>query len=382
MAFRKKKYDIPDSVAERDNIFRLKRLDSYIIGKFLGTFFFSMGLIMAIVVVFDFNEKLDKFMNHDATWHEILVHYYLNFIPYFTILFSPLIVFISVIYFTSRMAYSMEIIALLSNGMSFNRLLRPYLLAASVIAVMTFTINSFILPYANTIRNEFMDRTFRTGPKNFNERNIHKQIMPGVYIYMESYSVSSNIGFKFSMEKFEDGKLVTKLLSDFIQWDSTKTKWRVRNYYIRTYNGMRETIIEGNSLDTSLNMRPGDFAIRDDSFYETMTMRKLNNYITALKMQGAETITFYLVEKHKRLAFPFSTFILTLIGVTLSSKKIKGGIGMHIGAGLGLSFSYIFFMQFSSQFAINGSLPPMLAAWTPNLIFGIIIIVLYRMAPK
>ena len=263
---------------------RLSIIDRYIIRKFLGTFLYAIIIIIAISCIFDLSEHIDDYFEHKSTFKDVILHYYLNFIPYFTILFSPLIVFISVIYFTSRMAYSMEIIALLSNGMSFNRLLRPYLLAASVIAVMTFTINSFILPYANTIRNEFMDRTFRTGPKNFNERNIHKQIMPGVYIYMESYSVSSNIGFKFSMEKFEDGKLVTKLLSDFIQWDSTKTKWRVRNYYIRTYNGMRETIIEGNSLDTSLNMRPGDFAIRDDSFYETMTMRKLNNYISALKM--------------------------------------------------------------------------------------------------
>jgi lipopolysaccharide export system permease protein len=361
---------------------RLSIIDRYIIRKFLGTFFYAIIIIIAISCIFDLSEHIDDYFEHKSTFKDVVVHYYLNFIPYFTIIFSPLIVFISVIYFTSRMAYSMEIIALLSNGMSFNRLLRPYILAAFVIALMTFTINSFILPYANIIRNEFMDRTFRTGPKNYNERNIHKQIMPGVYIYMESYSISSNTGFKFSIEKFDEGKLVSKLISEYVQWDSTKSKWRMRNYYMRTYIGLKEIVKEGTVLDTALNMRPGDFAVRDDSFYETMTMRKLNNYISALKMQGAETVTFYLVEKHKRLAFPFSTFILTLIGVTLSSKKIKGGIGMHIGAGLGLSFSYIFFMQFSSQFAINGSLPPMLAAWTPNLIFGIIVIVLYRIAPK
>jgi len=303
---------------------RLSIIDRYIIRKFLGTFFYAIIIIIAISCIFDLSEHIDDYFEHKSTFKDVFLHYYLNFIPYFTILFSPLIVFISVIYFTSRMAYSMEIIALLSNGMSFQRLLRPYMLAAFVIALMTFVINSFILPYANTIRNEFMDRTFRTGPKNYYERNIHKQIMPGVYIYMESYSVASNIGFKFSMEKFVEGKLVAKLISDYIQWDSTKLKWRIRNYYTRTYQGMKEIVKEGISIDTTINMKPGDFAIRDDSFYETMTMRKLNNYISALKMQGAETVTFYLVEKHKRLAFPFSTFILTLIGVTLSSKKVKG----------------------------------------------------------
>jgi lipopolysaccharide export system permease protein len=361
---------------------RLSIIDRYIIQKFLGTFFYAIILIVTISCIFDLSEHIDDFFEHKSAFKDVVIHYYLNFIPYFTILFSPLIVFISVIYFTSRMAYNTEIVALLSNGMSFNRLLRPYMLAAFFIAVMTYTINSFILPYANTVRNEFMDRTFRTGPKNYNERNIHKQIMPGMYIYMESYSVSANVGYKFSIEKFEEGKLVSKLLSDYIQWDANKKKWTIRFYYIRDYYGMKEKIREGARLDTTLNLRPGDFAIREDSYFETMTMKKLNNYISDLKMQGTESVAIYQVEKYKRLAFPFSTFILTLIGVTLSSRKVKGGIGMHIGAGLGLSFSYIFFMQFSSQFAISGSLPPLLAAWTPNLIFGLSIILLYRMAPK
>jgi lipopolysaccharide export system permease protein len=361
---------------------KLTIIDRYIISKFLGTFLYAIIIIIAISCIFDLSEHIDDFFEHKTAFKDVILHYYLNFIPYFTILFSPLIVFISVIYFTSRMAYNTEVIALLSNGMSFNRFLRPYILAASFIAILTFTINSFILPYANTVRNEFMDRTFRNGPTNFNERNIHKQLMPGVYIYMESYSVASNIGYKFSIEKFDEGKLQSKLISDFIRWDSVKSKWNIRNYYIRDFQGMRESIREGVALDTTLNMRPGDFSVREDSYFETMTMRKLNNYIVDLKMQGSESVTIYQVEKHKRLAFPFSTFILTLIGVTLSSRKIKGGIGMHIGVGLGLSFSYIFFMQFSSQFAISGSLPPLLAAWTPNLIFGVIIILLYRMAPK
>lgn len=362
--------------------FKLLLIDWYIIKKFLGTFVYAIVIIIAISCIFDLSEHIDDFYEHKIPFHEIFFNYYLNFIPYFSIMFSPLIVFIAVIYFTSRLAYNTEIIALLATGMSFGRLLRPYMISAFAIALFTFVVTNFILPPANVIRLSFAEKYYQSGPKMFTERNIHKQLLPGVYIYMESYSTASNIGYKFSMEKFEDGQLKEKMMSDYIKWDSTKMKWTIKNYYKRKFEGMRELVTQGASLDTSLNMLPSDFRVREDTYFETMTLARLNHYISELRLQGSESITIYKVEKQKRFAFPFATFILTFIGVTLSSRKVKGGIGMHIGAGLGLSFSFIFFMQFSSQFAINGSLPPTLAAWTPNIIYGIICVFLYRLAPK
>ncbi|MFP4059509.1 MAG: LptF/LptG family permease [Bacteroidota bacterium] len=360
----------------------LTKLDKYIIGKFLGTFIYSIVLITLIAVVFDLSEHIDDFFEHDATFREVVFDFYLNFIPYFIILFSSMITFISVIYFTSKMAYNTEIIAILSSGVSFNRFLRPYMISATLIAGFSFVVSNYILPPANKIRIEFAEKYFHSRPVNYSNRNIHKQISPGVFIYMESYSNTSNIGYKFSMEEFKNGKLKSKLISDYIRWDSTKSKWTIRNYYIREIHELTETIKKGTSIDTSLSILPADFNRREDVFFETMDIGALNNFINKLEMQGADNIDLYKVERDKRLAFPLSTFILTLIGVTLSSRKIKGGIGMHIGIGLGFTFSYIFLIQFSSQFAISGALSPLLAAWLPNLLFTVIVIGLYKLAPK
>lgn len=361
---------------------KLTIIDWYIIRKFLGTFVYAIVIIITISCIFDLSEHIDDFFEHKTPLHEILIHYYLNFIPYFAIMFSPLIVFIAVIYFTSRLAYNTEIIALLSTGMSFGRILRPYMLSAAAIALFTFMVTNFVLPRSNVVRLNFSEKYFQSGPKVYTERNIHKQLLPGLFVYMESFSTGSNVGYKFSMEKFENGQLKSKLMSDFIRWDSIKGKWTIKNYYIRQFEGMKEKITQGASLDTTLNMSPADFRVREDTYFETMTLARLNHYISELKLQGSENIVIYQVEKQKRFAFPFATFILTFIGVTLSSRKVKGGIGMHIGAGLGLSFSFIFFMQFSSQFAIAGTLPPTLAAWTPNLLYGIVCVLLYRLAPR
>lgn len=360
---------------------RYRIIDLYIIRTFLSTFFFSLALILSISVIFDLSEKIDNFMENNATWKLVIFDYYMNFIPYFAVLFSSLFTFISVIFFTSRMAYRSEIIAIISSGMSFHRLLVPYFISALVIALFSFILSDFVIPHANIVRLDFEEQYIHNAPRSVTERDIHRQIQPGIYIYMENYSTMSDIGHKFSMEKYEEGQLVSKLISDYIKWDSTINKWNIRNYYIRDIDGLNEVITTGRSIDTTLSIHPADFK-RRLNFVETMNLRELNAYIENLKMQGESNVVAYQIEKQKRYAFPFSTFILTLIGVSVSSRKVKGGIGMQIGIGLLVAFSYILFMQFSSQFAISGSIDPVLAVWIPNILFAAISLLLYRMAPR
>ena len=360
---------------------RIKILDLYIIRKFLGTFIFTILAILAIAVVFDFSEKIDDFIENRAPVRDVIFDYYLNFIPHFAILFSPLFTFISVIFFTSKMAYNTEIIAILSSGISLKRLLVPYFFSAFLIALFAFIMSDKVIPNSNKIRLDFEEKYLHKRPVSFDRQHIHRQIEPGVFIYMESYSNISMTGYNFSMEKFDNGNLVSKLMSDQIIWDSITNKWTIIRYYIRDYDGLKERITEGSYIDTTLRMHPSEFS-RRPNVVEAMSITELNELIEEASMQGETNIIAYLIEKHKRIAFPFATFILTLIGISVSSKKNRGGIGYQMGVGLALSFGYILFLQFSSQFSIGGSLSPALAAWLPNIIFSVVGFLLYLSAPK
>ncbi|MCX6309022.1 MAG: LptF/LptG family permease [Bacteroidia bacterium] len=379
MAFRKKKVEHPQIVAERDSIFRLKRLDTYIIGKFLGTFFFCIGLIMAIVVVFDFNEKLDRFMNHDASTHEILVHYYLNFIPYFGVRFSPLFIFISVIYFTSKLASDTEIIAILASGVSFKRLMRPYMLAAGFLALITFTLNSFWIPVANKTRLAFEDKFVKKITTAYTRR-IQMEVEPGVIMYIDRFEKSSNTGYDFFLEKYEGKTLISRLTANRIQEDSTY-HWTLNEYLIRDFNGLKETITKGSSLDTTIQVKPEEFFIVK-GWSEQLTTPELKAYLDRQAVRGVANIKEYSVEYNRRFSFPFSAFILTLIGVSLASRKVRGGMGLHLGLGILISFAYIMFDTVSGSFAEGGGISPGLAVWLPNILFAFVGLYLYIKAPK
>ena len=363
------------------NFLGLKILDLYIIRKFLGTFVFSILIILSIAVIFDLSEKIDDFIESSAPVKEVIFHYYFNFVPYFAVLFSYLFTFISVIFFTSKMAYDTEIIAIMSSGISTRRLLLPYLISAFIIATFSFLLSNYVIPDANKVKLDFEERYVHRQPMQMSKTNIHRQIEPGVFIYMSSYSTLSSTGYDFSMERFENGQLVYKLIAVKIQYDTSINKWNINRYYIREIDGLHEKISEGDRLDTALNMLPTDFT-RRLNVVESMSLRELNEFIRLSRMQGETNLVSYQIEKYKRYAFPFSTFILTLIGVTVSSRKVRGGIGVQLGLGLIISFLYILFMQFSSQFSIGGSLPPMLAVWLPNIIFAGIGILMYKFAPK
>jgi lipopolysaccharide export system permease protein len=360
---------------------KIKLIDAYIIRKFLGTFFFCIVLILTIAVVFDFAEKIDNFMERHAPLKAIVFDYYMNFIPYFGTLFAPMFVFISVIFFTSKMAVNTEIIAILNSGMSFRRLMRPYFLSALVIAILAFLLTNFVIPKANLVRMDFEDKYNRPASRKGPVENIHRQVLKNVMVYMGSYNPVSQTGLNFTIEKIDSGKLVSKLSAPSVRYDTISHKWTALNYYLREIRGREEVITRGRQIDTTLQIGPDDFS-RDPEYVGTMTYHELNDYIELLRMQGSDELKLFLIEKYRRFANPFAIFILTLIGVTLSSRKIRGGIGMNIGTGLILSFSYILFLQFASQFSLKGNLGPMLAMWIPNIIYSVIAFVLYRLAPK
>ena len=357
----------------------LHKIDWYIIKKFLGTFFYAIALIISISIVFDVSENIDDFMSKDVPIKAIIFEYYLNFVPYFANLFSGLFTFIAVIYFTSKLAYNTEIIAILSSGVSFNRLMRPYLVGATVIALFSYMLGNYVIPPANKKKNDFRHMYIGT-QRASNETNIHRQIEPGVFVYMSAYNASNDVGYKFTIEKFTERKLVSKLSADYIKWDREKKKWVIHEYNIRTIDGYAEKITQGTEKDTLLNMLPDEYQVVSN-VVETMTLPTLNKSIENLKLRGVNTID-YEIEKHKRRSGPFSAFILTIIGVSLASRKIKGGIGFHLGLGLLLSFSYILFMQVTTVFATSDLLAPWLAMWIPNIVYGGLAFYLYRRAAK
>lgn len=358
----------------------MRTIDVYIIKKFLGTFFFTLILLIFIVIVFDISEKIDDFLKRDAPLRAIVFSYYFNFVPYFMNLFSYLLTFIAVIFFTSRMASDSEIIAILSSGISFRRMLFPYFVAATLLGVLSFFLANFLIPYTNRGMLAF-EMQYINDPRQFTDQNVHKQIAPGTFIYLENFNMKTGIGWKFTLEKFENKQLTYKLKAERISWDSVQMRWTISNYIVRHINGMEERMEKKAKLDTVLPFKPSEF-LEDIEEVKIMNYFTLRDHIKKKELRGDPDVTKYKVKKYERIANPFATLILTLIGVAVSSRKVRGGIGFHLGFGLALTFLYILFMQISTVFANFGDLPPLIAVWLPNIIFGIIALILIRLAPK
>jgi len=361
------------------NSFGLKRIDTYIIKKFLGTYFFSITLILSIAVVFDLTEKLDNFVEHDAPLKAIIFEYYVNFIPYYMNMFSPLFTFIAVIFFTSKMANNTEIIAILASGVSFRRLMLPYFLSALVIASISFTVGGYIIPPANKKMITFEDKYVRK-IKQDNARNVQMEVEKGVIMYIERYEVSNNTGYRFSLEKFDGKKLISRLTAETISWDSAYN-WKITNYLQRNFNGMRESITKGITKDTTINVQPEELFITSQEAPQ-MSNVQLGTYLKKQKNRGVGNIQGFEDEYYKRFSMPLAAFIMTLIGVSLSSRKVRGGMGPHLGIGLGLSALYILFTTMSTSFSVSGVMTAFTAVWMPNVLFVMIGIYLYRTAPK
>lgn len=358
-----------------------RKLDLYIFKKFVVTFFIALILIIGIVIIFDISEKIDKFVSNEAPLSEIIFDYYLNFIPYFMNMFSPLFVFITVIFFTSKMAADSEIVAILSCGVSFHRMMVPYIGAATLIALLSLVLNLFIIPDANKTRVEFESKYIKSG-SIAKMRDVHYQISPGEFVYVESFSTWNNTAYKFTLERFEGNRLASKLSAETAVWDTTFNGWRLKKYFIRDYyEDMTDRIRSGAQLDTVIALTVDDFYVKKKTV-ETLNYDELNSFVARQELRGDSNVKYSLIEKHKRFTLPFSAFILTLMGVALSSKKKRGGIGWNIGIGIALSFSYILFMKFSEMFVYTDTLPPGWALWLPNILYAIIAAVLYRIAPK
>jgi lipopolysaccharide export system permease protein len=361
----------------------IQLMDWYIIKKFIGTYIYSIALIISISIVFDVNENLAKFATYHAPLRAIVFDYYMNFVPYFANLFSPLFVFIAVIFFTSKLAGNSEIIAMLACGMSFKRLLRPYLISAALIAVLNFYLGAYVIPKGTVVRHDF-ESLYKNNKKNTTATNIQLMVDKGTVAYISQYDDIRKTGYGFSLYKFDKKKLVSHMTASVIQYDTisdSRYHWKARNYKIRELKGMREKITSGSEIDTLIQMEPMDL-IFSKGQQETFTSPELKRYISKQQERGSSNVVQYEVEYHKRIATSFASFILTIIGVSLSSRKRKGGMGMYLGIGLALSFSYILLQTISSTFAINADTPPMLAAWIPNILYAFIAYYCYRQAPN
>ena len=359
----------------------LRKLDWYIIKKFILTFFIAILLIIGIVIIFDISEKIDDFVSKQAPLKEIVFDYYLNFVPYFMNMFSPLFVFITVIFFTSRMTANSEFIAILSCGVSYHRIMVPYIISAALLAMFSLSLNLWVIPRANETRLAF-EKKYIKDRKRIADRDIHYKLEDNRFIYVESFSTWNNTAYNFTLEEIGDKHLMSKLSAESAQWDSTKSVWRLRNYFIREYGeGLRDRVRSGRQLDTALSLTVSDF-YRTQKTVEWLSRKDLNELIEVQEERGDANVMFAKIEKNNRWSLPFSAFILTIIGVSLSTKKRRGGIGWNIAIGIALSFSYILFMKFSEMFVVTDTLPPGIAIWLPNIVFAIVAAVMYRLAPK
>ncbi len=354
-------------------------IDRYILGKFLGTYFLAILLMMLIIAMFDTTEKLDAFLT--APLKETLFDYFASFLPDLINQLSPLFVFISVIFFTTKLADNSEIIAMLSSGITFRRLLRPYMIGAAVIAAITFLLSNYILPPTNVDQIAYTNKYVKNKAVSYGS-NIQLMVRPGEVAYFGRFDNTIKQGFRFSLDKFDGKVLVSRLTANTVSYDTTRMyHWKLNDYMIRDFNGMNEKIRRGSSLDSIIPIEPRDFLIAKND-EKTLTTPQLTDYIEKQKMRGVANIKNFEIEKERRMAQTFAAFILTLIGMSLSSKKVKGGMGINIGIGLGLSFSYIFFSSITSSLAINGYTSAAVAMQIPNLVYLLIGIVLYRRASK
>ena len=352
----------------------MKRLDKYIIGKFLGTFIFSIVLIMSIAVIFDLTEKLDNFFENQVSMREIILDYYLNFIPYYMNMFSPLFIFISVIFFTSKLAGDSEIIAILASGVSYHRFMWPYFVSALLLFVFSFWMTGYVIPPASEKMLTFQDKYIEHFSRE-NARNVQMEVEPGTILYIESFQKRTNLGYRASLEHFDGKKLTMRITADRIHYDSAYN-WHFDKYVRRDFDGMRETLTRGTRLDTIIPVLPKELFYTAENA-QMMPNPELKQYIEIQRKRGSGNVQAFETEWWKRWASPIGAFIMTLLGVTMSSKKVRGGMGKNLGVGLTLSALYILFSTVSTTFSVNGVMSPFMSVWLPNFMFLAIGIVLY-----
>lgn len=338
-------------------------------------------LLSAIAIVIDITEKIDDFISNNAPLHAIVFDYYLNFIPWIGLMLAPIFVFISVVYFTSRLTSNTEVICMLNGGVSFYRLLYPYLFTATMLALLFGFYNHQLLPKSNKVKIRFEETYASKKDQRTSDINYHFQIGKDTFIYTQSYDINANSGFKFTMEEIKNKVQRYKFTAENMIWDTTRKKWKLMNWTFRKNIGNRDSVGMGTDTMMTLPITTKEY-VKQNYDIETMTTAELKQFIIDQKHKGNENVKIYEVEKFRRTAIPFSTIILTLIAVAMTTKKVRNGMGLYIVAGMLLSGAYIIIQQFSTVFATKGNLDPLIAVWIPNIIFGVIAVLLIIRAPK
>lgn len=359
---------------------KLTKIDWYIIKRFLGAFFLALGLFTVIIIVFDLSEKIDEFMENKAPFNEVIFDYYINWVPFLLNLFSPVFVFISVIFFTSKMAQNSEIIAMLAGGVSYRRLLRPYFITSVFLALISFSLYAWIIPKADKTRVVFENQYIRDR-NHYSASQIKTQISPGMIMSMSNFNFGDSTGFQFNLEHIENGSLKSKLYADKIDWNKDSASWTLHKWWSRVFVDGKEILNNGVALDTMIPFNPEDFFRKNDDV-QMFNLRELDEMIDLEEMRGTGNTFFYVTERYKRFAMPFAIIILSIIGVSVASKKTRGGIGLNLGVGLLISFTFLVVFQFFLAYGSSGALHPLLAVVIPNLLFGGIAFILYKLAQK
>ena len=358
----------------------MKKLDIYILKKFLGAFIFVMSILIFIIVIIDFTEKNDNFIKNDVDSDEIL-RYFLTYIPYMASFLTPIIVFIATVFVTSKLAAKTEIVAILASGVSFKRFMLPYFLGAVMIGLLSFLANAYLIPETNKFRIDF-ELQYVKKAFYFNDRNIHIRVAPDLYIYIDRYNNQGNVGYNITLEQIQNGNLKEKLYARTMKWDTVGHKWRLNRWNRRVFKETDEIIYSGFALDTALNLTPDDFE-NQERLWETLTMSELNNHIDQQSLRGSADVDIYKIEKYIRIMSPFSVIILTFIGIIVSSKKSRQGTGVQIALGFLIAFLFVIAFMLSRALAeANTFNSPILAVWLPNIIFGLVGVILYRTVPR
>ncbi len=357
-------------------------LDRYIIKKFLTTFVFVVVILVSIVLIITYSERNESFIKNEVSTMEIL-GYFLTYAPYIANLIAPLTVFIAAVFVTSKLAGHTEIIAMLAGGVSFPRLMRPYLIGSVAIAIVSFLFTGWVIPNANKSRIAFEQQYFANKKFSYNERDVHFKVSPTSYVYLASYNSFKDEGHRFTLEEIQDKKVLYKFTSKQIKWDTTERAWKAIDWHLREFKEFSEDYVYGKTRDTllHLNMTPDDFG-NNKSLEQTLTINELNDYIANLELKGADNIPIYQIEKYVRYMSPFSMLVLTFIGLIVSSRKTRGGVGFQIAMGFLIAFIFIILFIASKSMAETGSTDPLLAVWMPNIIFSGVAMVLYKIVPK
>ncbi len=353
----------------------MKILDGYILKKFLSSYIFVVLILVAIITMIDITEKSDDFLEHSLTFSQIST-YYLDFIPWIANLITPITVFIAAVFVTSKLAGHTEIVAMLSSGISFRRLLVPYLIGAVLIAAASFYLTGWLIPDSDKSRVAFLSE-YTHRPYNFSQNNIHIKIAPESYMYMKNYNNHSKVGHQFTLETVSGNQLIQKLSARRVSWNEEEENWKVHDWTLREFEGRSEYITQGKELDTLLNISPKDFE-SNKYLEQTLTINELNSTIALLRSRGADNVETFVVEKYMRFMSPFAIIILTFIAVIVSARKSRGGVGFQIALGFLIAFVYIILFMLSREFALKGEVPPLIGVWVPNIIFTFVGFVLYK----